>query len=138
MKIKMLLRNQKLQMCVCLILVMFMVSSISFALGNQDEELQKKYAAILGEYEFDLSEFGGEPIVVEFRVDSGSLWADSGDGQPTTLEPIGDEPYEFTADDPESGALEIKFVKDDEGKYTICTIALLDQGAEISGNKIKQ
>lgn len=135
---KMLLRNQKLQMCVCLILVIFMVSSISFALGSQDEELTKKYSEILGEYEFDLTEFTGEVIIVEFRIDSGSLWADSGDGQPTILEPIGDEPYEFTADDPESGSLEIKFLKDDQGEYTICTIALLDQGVEISGNKIKK
>lgn len=135
---KMLLRNQKLQMCVCLILVIFMVSSISYAKGNQDEELQKKYSAILGEYEFDLTEFGSDSIVVEFRVDSGSLWADSGDGQPTTLEPIGDEPYEFTSDDPESGALEIKFLKDDQGEYTICIIALLDQGVEVTGIKIKQ
>lgn len=135
---KILLRNQKLQMCVCLILVMFMVSSISYAKGNQDEELQKKYSAILGEYEFDLTEFGSESIVVEFRVDSGSLWADSGDGQPTTLEPAGDEPYEFTSDDPESGALEIKFLKDDQGEYTICIIALLDQGVEVTGIKIKQ
>lgn len=125
-------------MCVFLILVMFMVSSISFAKGNQDEELTKKYAAILGEYEFDLTEFTGEVIIVEFRVDSGSLWADSGDGQPTTLEPIGDEPYEFTADDPDQGALEFKFLKDDQGEYTICNVALLDMGVEISGNKIKQ
>lgn len=125
-------------MCVCLILVMFMVSSISFAKGNQDEELQKKYAAILGEYEFDLTEIGQEVIYVTFRIESGSLWADSGDGQPTTLEPIGDEPYEFTADDPDQGALEFKFLKDDQGEYTICNVALLDMGVEISGNKIKQ
>ena len=134
---KMLLRNQKLQMCVFLILVMFMVSSISFAQGNQDEELTKKYSAILGEYEFDLSEFGDEPIVVEFRVDSGSLWADSGDGQPTILEPIGDEPYEFTSDDPDLGALEFKFLKDDQGNYTICNLVNTDMGLDIKGSKIK-
>lgn len=130
------MRNQKLQMFMCLMLIMFMVSSISFALGNQDEELKKKYDAILGDYEFDLSEFGQPVIVLKIHVESGSLWGDSGDGAPITLEPAGDEPFEFTADDPDSGSLEIKFVKDDEGKYTICNIALLDQGVEISGNKI--
>ncbi len=132
---KILLRNKKLQMCVCLILVMIMVSTISFALGNQDEELQKKYAAILGEYEFDLSEFGQEAIYVTFRIESGSLWADSGDGEPTTLVLSGDEPYEFTSDDPDSGSLEIKFLKDEEDKYTMCTIAILDQGVEVTGIK---
>lgn len=134
---KMLLRNQRLQMFMCLILVMSMVSSISFAKGNQDEELKKKYSAILGDYEFDLTEFGGEVIILKIHVDTGSLWGDSGDGKPITLEPAGDEPYEFTADDPDSGALEIKFLKDDEGQYTICNIALLDMGVEVTGNKIK-
>jgi len=113
-----------------------MGSSISFAIRNQDEELKKKYSAILGEYEFDLSEFGADLIILNIHVESGSLWIDSGDGMPTTLEPSGDEPYEFTSDDPESGPLEIKFTKDDQGEYTICTIAILDQGVEISGNKI--
>ena len=133
---KMLLRNQKLQMFVCLTLVIFMGSSISFAIRNQDEELKKKYSAILGEYEFDLSEFGADLIILNIHVESGSLWIDSGDGMPTTLEPEGDEPYEFSSDDPESGPLEIKFLKDDKGEYTICTIAILDQGVEISGIKI--
>ncbi len=125
-------------MCVCLILVMSMVSSISFALGSQDEELEKKYAAILGEYEFDLTEFGQDIIVLKIHVDSGSLWADSGDDLPIILEPEGDEPYEFTADDPDSGSLEIKFLKDEQGEYTICNIALLDMGVDITGYKIKQ
>ena len=119
----------------CLMLII-MVSSISFALGNQDEELKKKYSEILGDYEFDIIEFGGDVIVLKIHVESGSLWADSGDGAPVTLEPSGDEPFEFTANDPNSGALEFKFLKDDQGKYTICNIALLDMGVEISGNKI--
>ncbi len=131
-------RNQKLQMFMGLILAIFMVSSISFALGNQDEELEKKYSAILGEYEFDLMEFGDEVIVLKIHVESGSLWGDSGDGAPIILEPAGDEPYEFTADDPDSGALEIKFLKDDQGEYTICTIALLEMGVEVTGIKIKE
>jgi len=91
----------------------------------------------MGDYEFDLVEFGGEVIFLKIHVETGSLWADSGDGAPITLEPAGDEPYEFTADDPDSGYLEIKFLKDDQGKYTICHIALLDMGVEISGTKIK-
>ena len=132
----MLLKNQKLQMFVCLVLAVFMVSSISFAKGNQDEELKKKYAAILGDYEFDLSEYGQPVMVLKIHVESGSLWKYSDDGASFTLEPAGDEPFEFTADDPDSGALEFKFRKDDQGEYTICIVALLDQGVEISGNKI--
>ena len=133
----MLLKNQKLQMFVCLVLAVFMVSSISFAKGNQDEQLKKKYAAILGEYEYDLTDFGAGIIFIKFHIDNGALWAESGLGSPFTLEQTEDESFEFTSDDPDSGALEIKFLKDDDGKYTICQIAILDQGVEIIGNKIK-
>ena len=125
-------------MFLCLILAVFMVSSISFALGNQDEELEKKYSAILGDYEFDLTEFGGDILILKIHIDAGALWGDSGDGAPVTLEPAGDEPYEFTAEDPDQGALEFKFLKDDQGEYTICNIALLSYGADITGYKIKQ
>ena len=67
-KKKMLLKNQKLQMFVCLVLAVFMVSSISFAKGNQDEQLKKKYAAILGEYEYDLTDFGAGIIFIKFHT----------------------------------------------------------------------
>ncbi len=134
----MFLKNQRLQMFVCLILVLSMVTSISFAMGNQDEELKKKYDAILGEYEFDLTEFGGDFIILKFHIDSGALWGDSGDGAPITLEPAGDEPFEFTSDDPDSGALEIKFLKDEKGKYTLCQVAILSQGVELTGIKIEK
>ena len=133
----MLLKNQKLQMFVCLVLAVFMVSSISFAKGNQDEELKKKYAAIMGDYEFDLTEFDTGIIILKFHIENGALWAESSLGSPFTLEQTGDESFEFTSDDPDSGALEIKFLKDDDSKYTICQIAILDQGVEITGNKIK-
>jgi len=73
-----------------------------------------------------MGEFGGEILILKIHIDAGALWGDSGDGAPVTLEPAGDEPYEFTADDP------------DQGEYTICSVALLDMGVEVTGNKIKQ
>ena len=125
-------------MLVCLILVAFMTVSISMAQGEQDEALKKKYEAILGEYEFDLSEYGAEIVIIKFYIYDGALWGESGLGSPFTLEQTGDESYEFTSNDPDSGTLEIKFPKDDKGEYTICQIAILDQGVEISGIKIEK
>ncbi len=132
---KMILNNQRFQMFMCFILVISLVPTISLAVGNQDEELKTKYSAILGEYEFDLIEFGGEVIILKIYIESGSLWGDSGDGYPITLEPTGDESFEFTADDPDSGALEIAFAKDDQGKYTICNIYLMFSCIRLYSNK---
>ena len=134
----MLKRNQKFQMFVSLILALFMLASISFAQTEQDEELKKKFAPILGEYEFDLTDFGAGIIFIKFHIDNGALWAESGLGSPFTLEQTEDESFEFTSDDPDSGALEIKFSKDDKDQYTICQIAILDQGVEITGTKIEK
>jgi hypothetical protein len=102
-----------------------------------DEELKNKYAAILGEYELDLTDLGGDVLGCKIYVKSGDLWGDSGDGRPVILKPAGDVPFAFTAEDPESGALEFKFEKDDEGKYSICHVTLLDRDVEITGKKIK-
>jgi hypothetical protein len=122
---------------VCLSLALLMIASVGTAQEGSDEELKKKYAPILGEYEFDLTEYGGEVIVLKIHVESGDLWGDSGDGKPITLEQIEGGEFEFTADDPDSGALEIKFLKNDEGEYTLCRIMLVDQGLEIEGMKLK-
>jgi len=130
-------RNRTIQMMMGLALILLMAASLSMAQEKTDEELEKKYSAILGEFEFDLTDLGGEIIVLNFHIDSGALWGDSGDGKPITLEPVEGEEYKFTSQDPDSGALEINFLKDDQDQYSICHIILLDLGAEITGNKIK-
>jgi hypothetical protein len=134
---KTMVRNRTIQMMMGLALILLMAASLSMAQEKTDEELEKKYSAILGEFEFDLTDLGGEIIVLNFHIDSGALWGDSGDGKPITLEPVEGEEYKFTSQDPDSGALEINFLKDDQDQYTICHIVLLDQGVEITGNKIK-
>jgi len=134
---KTMVRNRTIQMMMGLALILLMAASLSMAQEKTDEELEKKYSAILGEFEFDLTDLGGEIIVLNFHIDSGALWGDSGDGKPITLEPVEGEEYKFTSQDPDSGALEINFLKDDQDQYSICHIILLDLGAEITGNKIK-
>ena len=62
---------------------------------------------------------------------------DSGDGMPVILEQVDGKEFEFTADDPQSGALEITFEKNEEGEYSLCRIFLVDQGLEIEGIRLK-
>ena len=122
-----------------LILIAALVSG-SLAVASQektDEELKKKYGAILGEYEFDLSELGGDTQILTFYIQEGELWADSGDGRPAILEPVeSDEGMKFTAEDPESGVFEITFLKDEEGNYTKCRAYIHNMDLEIEGIKI--
>lgn len=118
----------------CLAAGFIVISSVSVAQETSDEELKKKYAPILGEYEFV---FGGEASIIRFYIEENELWADSGDGRPATLKPVEDEEFSFTAEDPMSGLFEIKFVKDDQGEYSTCHLVNDSMGLDIEGTKIK-
>lgn len=122
-----------------LILIAVLLSALNGFVFSQDqteEDLKKKYEAILGDYEFDLSELGGETTLLTFYIEEGELWSDSGDGRPAILEPIEDLEFAFEAEDPVEGRFEFYFTKDDEGKYTKCRVVLESLGLEIFGIKI--
>ena len=118
----------------CFVIVFFIAGSIILAQEKSDDDLKKEYAQILGEYELVT---GGGTDLIRFYIEGGALWADSGDGRPATLEPVEDEVFSFTAEDPISGMFEIKFLKDDQGEYTKCHIANTTMGLEVEGTKIK-
>jgi hypothetical protein len=120
----------------CLILMVFLSGTIAFA-QDQDDALKKKYEPILGEFEFDVSEFGGDVQVLTFRIENGDIWIDSGDGDPAAMKAVEGAEFEFTVTASDGMELEIKFVKNDEGKYTLCEIDVLSQGIVITGTKIK-
>ena len=123
-------------LCISVFLVVgfFMICSITMAQEKSDEDLNKEYAPILGEYAFDSE---GAAFALKFYIEGGALWADSGDGRPATMKPIEDEVFAFTAEDPISGIFEIKFLKDDQGEYTLCHVVNEDMGLETKGKKIK-
>jgi len=128
------LKNRHLWIFVCLVVGLFVVFSVTLAQEKSDEDLKKEYASILGEYAFDPGEAA---FALKFYVEGGALWADSGDGRPATMKPIEDEVFAFTAEDPISGIFEIKFLKDDQGEYTLCHVVNEDMGLEVKGIKIK-
>jgi hypothetical protein len=132
-KMKNLFKARFLFMIAFFVLCLFMVHSIVIAQEAADEDLKKKYAPILGEYEFVME---GGAFTLNLYIESGALWADSGDGQPATMEPLKDKPFEFKAEDPQAGIFEIKFLKDDQDDYTICHVVNTGMGLDAKGNKI--
>ena len=127
-------KNPIFRLMVCMGIGLFMVCSIAIAQEISDEDLKKEYAPILGEYAF---ESGGETFTLKYYIEGGALWADSGDGRPATMKPIEEEVFAFTAEDPITGLFEIKFLKDDQGEYTICHVVNAGIGMDIKGTKIK-
>jgi hypothetical protein len=117
-----------------LAVLLLVTCASSFAQEESDEGLKKKYAPILGEYEFVL---GGEALILRFYIEGSTLWADSGDGRPATLKPVEDAKFSFTAEDPISGSFEIEFIEDDQGEYNVCRLVIVSRGIEIEGIKIK-
>jgi hypothetical protein len=117
-----------------LVISLFIAGSVCTAQEKSAEDLKKEYAAILGEYEFNMEE---GKFVLNYYIEGGALWVDSGDGRPATMEPVKDKQLEFTAEDPENGIFEIRFLKNDQGKYTICHVVNLDMGLDIKGTKIE-
>ncbi|MCP4724278.1 MAG: hypothetical protein GY863_04550 [bacterium] len=119
-----------------IITALIMLSTAAFAQEKKADDAEKKYAPIVGEYEFDLTDLGMENQIAEFLIDSDALWIDTGDGEPGELEPVEDKEFEFTLEDPDQGTFIFKFIKDEEGKYNQvnCTIEMM--GVEVIGTRI--
>lgn len=128
------LKKRVFRISVFLVVGLFLVCSVTLAQEKSDEDLKKEFAQILGEYAFEVE---GQTFTLNFYVEGGELWADSGDGRPATMKAIEDEVFAFTAEDPVSGLFEIKFLKDDQGKYTVCHVINRDMGLETKGIKKK-
>jgi hypothetical protein len=99
-----------------------------------DELLAKKYEKILGKYQIEQS---GQTSTLEFAVRNGGLWADSGDGRPAEMKPVGESLVDFTAQDAENGQFEFKFQKDTSGVVSACRVICQALGLDIVAFKIK-
>ena len=124
--------------------LLFSLNGLIFSQDQTDEELKKKYEAIIGDYEIDLSEIGGagrEVLIFyvedgELWADYGELWADSSDWRPAFLEPMEDLEFAFAGEDSEQGRIEFYFLKDENKHYTKCLVVIESLGLEIIGFKI--
>ncbi len=121
---------------VCLIFVLLVVNpGIS---QEKTQDLEEKYADIIGDYEFDLTDSGMGMITVSFYVEGDSFWGwPSSSSSPAKLEPVEGNEYEFIVDDPDEGVYEVKFLKDENGQYTKCHTKNDTMGIDVIGAKIE-
>ncbi len=122
---------------VCLSLAVLLFGTIAFTFQT-DEELKKKYAPIIGSYEYDMTQFEMGVMTVNVYVEYGALWAfpDSSDSPGEMIAVEGKE-FEFNIDDGEGGTWGIKFIKDDTGEYSKCHATNEFQVMDVIGTKIK-
>ena len=104
------------------------------SMTDQVSDLEKKYGPILGEYEFNMTEGS---FYLNFYIEEGELWADSGDGRPATMVPEEGGEFKFKADDPQTGTFLFEFLKDGRGEYTICRLIHEEMGIDAQGTKIR-
>lgn len=116
-------------------ILFWIVVSASAGVG---EDLEKKYAPILGDYSFDMSNQGYGVLKVTFYVENEKLLAITEvSSTPGQMEPVEGKDFEFTIEDPDEGMYSIKFLKDDTGQYTKCHISNESMGMDVTGTKIE-
>lgn len=113
----------------------FLFSLMTMPVAAHD--LEKKYAPILGDYEFDMSESGMGIMTVQFYVENDAIWAwPQGSGDPGEMIPKEGEEFVFTIDNGDGTFWKVEFLKDESGKYTKCHAVNEGQGIDITGEKI--
>ena len=121
-------------------MVIFTISIFAQSLLSQEnsQDPGKKYAEILGDYEFDLSDMGIGILIIKFHAEDGDLWARQETSiKPGKLEPVEGKEYEFTIDDSDEGLYELKFLKDEKGLYTKCHVKNDKLGIDTIGRKVE-
>ncbi len=117
----------------CLVFLLSVLGPMSFA-QEKKVDTEKLYAEIAGNYEF---EYQGEYIVFVITVEDGGLMVAPEGEVPDNLTPIEDKDMEFVAYSPEGEEYQFKFVRDEDGKITKCTVSVPAAGIEVEGTKIK-
>ncbi len=114
------------------------ITIISFAfvcavMNNSAVAQDKKFAEIVGDYEFD---YEGQIMVISFWEEDGVLWAAPEGETPESLDGVEGKPLNFEVTVGGGQFYELEFQKDELGKVTKCV--LVTQGIEIEGVKLKK
>ncbi len=116
-----------------------MILSPVTKLEAQESAFAKKYAVVLGDYEFDMPEMGMGVMTINVYVEDDALWAwPETSNEPAKLEPVAGEPMKFTVEDPDEGTYDVWFLKDEKGNYSKCRVANEGQGMDVTGIKIEK
>ena len=112
------------------ILIVFALGVSLLAFNGQETE--KKYALLVGDYEFDMQ---GQIMIISFWVEEGKLWGAPEGETPLEVVPVEGEDMKFEVNTAEGQYYELQFVKDESGKVTRCMVTTM--GMEMEGVKIK-
>jgi hypothetical protein len=115
---------------ICIVLLLVFSYGTAFSLG---EELEKKYAPIVGMYEFSME---AQVMNVKFWVEDGKFWGAPPDETPAEIVPLEGEEWKFEATADDGQYYIIEFAKDESGKFNKCTLETM--GMVIEGTKIEE
>lgn len=115
---------------ICFLLILVFSCGAAFSLS---EDLEKKYAPIIGTYEFYLD---AEVMNVKFWVEDGKFWGAPPGETPTEIVPMKDEAWKFEATTEDGQYFIISFAKDESGKFNKCTLESM--GSVIEGTRIEE
>jgi hypothetical protein len=119
-------------------LTLFLFGIVGATNANWGGDLEKKYAPILGDYSFDMTDFGFGVVKVTFYVENEKLLAITEvSSDPGQMVPVEGKDFEFTIEDPDEGTYTIKFLKDESGKYTKCHLLNDLMGMDVIGEKVE-
>ena len=122
---------------ICLMIIsLFFIGQLN---AQTTEELEKKYAPILGLYNFDLNDLGLGSVGIKFYAEDNLLWALTDvSSEPGKMVPVEGKEFEFIIEDDEEGTYEIKFIKDNQGNYTKCQVKNPNMSMDVIGIKEKE
>lgn len=112
------------------VLVLLLSSTLAFSLG---EDAEKKYAPIIGTYEFYVE---AQVMNIKFWVEEEKLWGAPEGETPGELEPMEGEEFKFEVTTDDGQYFIIDFVKDESDKYNKCIIQATEM--ELEGTRIEQ
>jgi hypothetical protein len=111
-------------------LLLLFSSALAFSLG---EDLEKKYAPIIGTYEFYVE---AQVMNIKFWVEEEKLWAAPEGETPGELKPMEDGEFKFEVTTDDGMYFVIDFVKDESGKFNKCIIQATEM--ELEGTRIEK
>jgi hypothetical protein len=112
------------------VLVLVLLSSIAFSMGD---DLAKKYAPIIGTYEFQADY---QVLTVKFWVEDQKFWGAPPGETPAEIVPLEGEDWKFEANTDSGEYFIITFAKDESGNFNRCTLE--NMGMEIEGKRIEE
>jgi len=122
-----------------LMMVAAFCTAFSYASGQQGTKTDNPYAALCGEYLFDLSAIDSGSLNVKAFFENGQFFLQSSRSEtPDVLTPVEGKEMKFTLDDPDEGRWDIEFMKNEAGKVTRLHLVNTGLGLDITGDKIEK